>query len=106
MNLEFELIDLKDITPKKPKKQIKEVFKDEVWCLTGNFLSFKPRFKAENLIKKHGGSINKHLSSKVTHVLYNSTTSFKYRQAKRTGIITLSESQFIERLKQNGIEIC
>lgn len=55
---------------------------------------------------KHGVTINKHLSSKVTHVLYNGTTSFKYRQAKRTGIITLSENQFLERLKRNGIEIC
>jgi DNA ligase (NAD+) len=47
----------------------KQVFKGQVWCVTGSFDNFQPRSLAEKEIENRGGRVTSTVTSKTTHLL-------------------------------------
>lgn len=104
--VELPVINKSETTVTKVNKSL--TFYGEVWCITGAFDRFRPRSKAEDIIKKYGGRISSNVTGKVTHLLHsndhNNYSSKSYAANNHLHIIKISEKQFIARLVRNGID--
>lgn len=69
-------------------------FADQTWCVTGSFDSYKPRSKAEELIRRHGGKVVSAVSGSVTHLLAGQSAGSKLAKAKELNITIVTEDEF------------
>lgn len=74
------------------------VFKDQSWCVTGSFESFKPRDLAKDEIKKRGGKVVSSVTGKTTHLLAGEKAGSKMKKALDLGVIVVSEEEFLSLL--------
>ena len=81
----------------------KQPFLDQSWCVTGSFQNFQPRDKAMDLIVHHGGRKVTSVSSKTTHLLAGEGAGSKMEKALELGVKVVSEEEFLQILKQEGI---
>lgn len=81
------------------ESNLKPIFKDQTWCVTGTFEHFKPREKAQEEIIKRGGKISTSVTSKTTHLLVGSNPGSKLEKAKKLNIKIVYEKEFLELLK-------
>ncbi len=84
---------------KSPSKAFPQIFRDEVWCVTGSFEHFKPRSLAVEEIEKRGGRTVSAVTGKTTHLLAGTGGGSKRSKAAALGIPVISEDMFIRRLK-------
>ncbi len=84
---------------KPPSKVFPQIFRNEVWCVTGSFEHFKPRSLAVEEIEKRGGRTVSAVTGKTTHLLAGTGGGSKRSKAAALGIPVISEDMFIRRLK-------
>ncbi len=83
----------------EPGETVEEqVFTGQSWCVTGSFSRFRPRSKAEERIKKHGGKVVTAVSGSVTHLLAGESAGSKLDKARKLGIEIVTEDVFISML--------
>ena len=73
------------------------------WVVTGSFETFKPREKAAELIKKHGGEVLSSVSGKTTHLLCGEEAGSKLEKARKVGAEIVNEQAFIKMLEDNVV---
>jgi DNA ligase (NAD+) len=72
------------------------------WVFTGTMESFS-RPDAEELVRAHGGKAASSVSSKTTYVVAGEDAGSKLTKAREIGVKILSESDFVNLLKERGI---
>ena len=80
-----------------------QVLAGETWVLTGA-LSM-PRIQAKNLLESLGAKITGSVSAKTSTLLAGEVAGSKLIKAQKLGIRIISEADFIEYLKSQGIEV-
>ena len=75
----------------------------ETWVLTGA-LSM-PRIQAKNLLETLGAKVTGSVSAKTSTLLAGEAAGSKLTKARKLGVKTISESEFVEYLSTQGIEI-
>jgi len=75
----------------------------ETWVLTGA-LSM-PRIQAKNLLESLGAKVTGSVSAKTTTLLAGEAAGSKLTRAEKLGVKVISESEFIEYLEIQGIEL-
>jgi DNA ligase (NAD+) len=75
----------------------------ETWVLTGA-LSM-PRIQAKNLLESLGAKVSGRVSAKTSTVLAGEAAGSKLNKAEKLGIKIISESDFVEYLATQGIEV-
>ncbi|PJZ69948.1 DNA ligase (NAD(+)) LigA [Leptospira perolatii] len=86
------------------QKADKQPFLGQIWCVSGSFENFQPREKAMDLVVYYGGRKVSSISSKTTHLLAGPGAGSKVDKAKELGVAIVSEEEFLETLKKNGIK--
>lgn len=79
--------------------ELKQIFLDQSWCVTGSFEAFSPRDLAKDEIKKRGGRVVTTVSAKTTHLLAGDKAGSKLAKANDLGVRVVSEKEFIEWIK-------
>ncbi len=74
------------------------IFKNQIWCVTGSFLQFKPRDLAMTLIKKYGGKVSHNITSQTTHLLTGSGAGSKLEKAQKNKIKIVTEKEFLSMI--------
>jgi DNA ligase (NAD+) len=87
-------VDVRIIEEKKPKQQ---PLKGKTFVLTGSLESLT-REEAKEKIRFLGGKISESVSQKVDFVVIGKEPGSKFQIAKKLGIKTLSEKQFLQLL--------
>lgn len=75
-----------------------QIFKDQVWCVTGSFKNFNPRSKAMAEVEKRGGRTVSSVTGKTTHLLAGSGGGSKRADAERIGAKIITEEEFLALL--------
>ncbi len=75
----------------------------ETWVLTGA-LSM-PRIQAKNLLESLGAKVSGSVSAKTSTLLAGEAAGSKLAKAQKLGVKIISESDFVEYLGTQGIEI-
>ena len=75
----------------------------EIWVLTGA-LSM-PRIQAKNLLESLGAKVSGSVSGKTSTVLAGEAAGSKLAKAKKLGVKVISESDFVDYLASQGIEV-
>ena len=75
----------------------------EIWVLTGA-LSM-PRIQAKNLLESLGAKVSGSVSGKTSTVLAGEAAGSKLARAKKLGVKVISESDFVDYLASQGIEV-
>lgn len=75
-----------------------QIFKGEVWCVTGSFEHFNPRSKAMAEVEKRGGRTVTSVTGKTTHLLAGKGGGSKLADAAKVGAKIVSEDEFIALL--------
>lgn len=75
-----------------------EMFNNKTFVLTGG-LSNITRGEAKELIERYGGTVSNSVSKKTDVVIVGENPGSKYEKAKELNIITWSEQQFSEIIK-------
>jgi DNA ligase (NAD+) len=75
----------------------------ETWVLTGA-LSM-PRIQAKNLLESLGAKVTGSVSAKTSKLLAGEAAGSKLTKAQKLGVEVVSESDFVEYLRTQGIEI-
>ncbi len=74
-------------------------FSGQTWCVTGSFVSFKPRELAMEEVAKRGGKVSAQVTSKTTHLLAGEKPGSKLEKARALGVQVVTEKEFLELLK-------
>lgn len=82
------------------KYQGKQVFKNQVWCVTGSFENFQPRSLAEKEIEKRGGRVTASVTPKTTHLLKGTGGGSKTSKAEQFGTRIVLELEFLRMLEE------
>jgi len=90
---------LKTKAEKKEKSEIEQIFKGEIWVITGSFKNFNPRSIAADEIEKRGGQVTNTVSSKTTHLLAGEGGGSKLGKAKKFKVTIVNEEEFVKRIK-------
>lgn len=80
---------------KKEEEVYSEIFKDQIWCVTGSFINFNPREKALSEIEKRGGKTTSSITGKTTHLLCGKGGGGKREEALKRGVKLINEDEFI-----------
>ena len=75
----------------------------ETWVLTGA-LSM-PRIQAKNLLETLGAKVTGSVSKKTSKLLAGEAAGSKLSKAEKLGVEIISESEFVEYLSSQGIEL-
>ena len=75
----------------------------ETWVLTGA-LSM-PRIQAKNLLESLGAKVAGSVSAKTSTLLAGEAAGSKLARAQKLGVKVISESDFVEYLGNQGIEV-
>jgi len=98
-NLEFleklKRVGVKIIVERKPRHQ---PFKGKIFVLTGGLESMT-REEAKQKIRMLGGEVSSSVSKKTDLVVVGKEPGSKYQKAKKLGIKTISEKEFLKLLK-------
>ncbi len=70
------------------------VFSGQTWCVTGSFRQYKPRSRAQELIKRHGGKVVSAVSGSLTHLLAGEASGSKLEKARAVGARIVTEEEF------------
>lgn len=81
----------------------KQPLAGDTWVLTGA-LSM-PRIQAKNLLESLGAKVSGSVSAKTSTVLAGEAAGSKLKKAEKLGVKIISESDFIEYLETQGIEV-
>jgi len=99
-NLEFleklKKVEVKIIEPKKEKKKLNLVGK--TFVLTGALKSMT-RDEAKEKIRQLGGKVSFSVSKRINFVVVGESPGSKYQKAKKLGVKTISEKEFLEMIK-------
>lgn len=82
----------------KSEDEYPQIFKDQVWCVTGSFKNFNPRSKAMAEVEKRGGRTVSSVTGKTTHLLAGSGGGSKRADAERVGARIVTEEEFLSLL--------
>lgn len=88
---------LKVITVERIQKAQGQSLKGKIFVLTGS-LSSLSRDEAKEKIKLQGGSVSSSVSSKTSYVVVGEEPGDKFATAKKLGVVTLSEDEFLKIL--------
>jgi len=83
------------------EETLPQIFRNQVWCVTGSFERFAPRSLALKEIEARGGRTTSSVTSKTSHLLAGSGAGSKLQQAQSFGTTVVDEQQFI-RMLQGG----
>ena len=75
----------------------------ETWVLTGA-LSM-PRIQAKNLLESLGAKVTGSVSAKTTTLLAGEAAGSKLTKAQKLGVKVISESDFVEYLESQGVQV-
>ncbi len=82
----------------------KQIFQDQVWCVTGSFENFNPRSLAMKEVEKRGGRSVSSVTGKTTHLLVGRGGGSKRTQAEKLGVTIVTEREFLSLIGQNDEE--
>jgi DNA ligase (NAD+) len=101
LNLFLELLKIIIIKKEEKKETSKVDLTGKIFCVTGEFVNFKPRKKLEELIESLGGKLTGSVSSKTSYLLTNDTTSGsrKNQDAVKYGVTVMTEDEFLDMIK-------
>jgi DNA ligase (NAD+) len=92
---------LEIIETKRPHKQ---PFSGKTFVFTGTLERFS-RSEAQKLVESFGGNAASSVGSQTDYVVAGSEPGTKFAQAKSKGVKILSESQFVNLLRETGAEV-
>ncbi len=72
----------------------------QTWCVTGSFVDFNPRSKAEQEIKARGARVVSAVSGATTHLLAGEGAGSKLTKAQSLGIQIITEEIFMKLLER------
>ena len=108
----FDKMNDIDIDPSLNLKQHKpllepqnqDFFKGKTFVFTGKFESFS-RSELQDMVIKAGGETRSSVSARVDFLVMadNSNTTSKMYEAKRKGVSTLTETEFLTKLKNEEV---
>ncbi len=75
----------------------------EIWVLTGA-LSM-PRIQAKNLLESLGAKVTGSVSAKTSTLLAGEAAGSKLTRAQKLGVRVISESDFVEYLEKQGVDV-
>lgn len=75
-----------------------QIFKDQIWCVTGSFHSFRPRDKAMEEVRLRGGKTTTSVSASTTHLLAGEGAGSKLKKAEQLGVLIVDEEEFLRLL--------
>lgn len=75
----------------------------EIWVLTGA-LSM-PRIQAKNLLEALGAKVTSSVSAKTSTLLAGEAAGSKLTKAQKLGVKVISESDFVEYLESQGVDL-
>jgi len=75
----------------------------EIWVLTGAMSM--PRIQAKNLLESLGAKVTSSVSAKTSTLLAGEAAGSKLTKAQKLGVKVISESDFVEYLGTQGIEV-
>ena len=81
------------------EEMLPQIFRNQVWCVTGSFERFAPRSLALKEIEARGGRTTSSVTSKTSHLLAGSGAGSKLQQAQSFGTTIVDEQQFIRMLE-------
>jgi DNA ligase (NAD+) len=99
-----ELIKLGFSDAQKQEKNaplINESLKNTVWVITGTLSHFHPRALAMKAIMERAGEVKNTITKDTTHLLVGKNPSSKLEKAKKRGIMTLQEKEFLDLIKES-----
>jgi DNA ligase (NAD+) len=102
MNLFLELLQIVTVKKEEKKENNSKVdLTGKTFCVTGEFVSFKPRKKLEELIESLGGKLTGSVSKSTFVLLTNDTTSGtkKNQDAMKHGVRIMNEDEFLDMIK-------
>ncbi|MFC1788167.1 NAD-dependent DNA ligase LigA [Patescibacteria group bacterium] len=82
---------------KNPKQKASLKLDNQTFVLTGT-LKDLTRDQVKELIRSHGGGISSSVSTKTDYVLVGEDPGSKYQKAKKLGVKTLSEKEFLSMI--------
>ena len=81
------------------EEMLPQIFRNQVWCVTGSFERFAPRSLALKEIEARGGRTTSSVTSKTSHLLAGTGAGSKLQQAQSFGTTIVDEQQFIRMLE-------
>ncbi len=88
---------------KKETASFRQTFAGEVWCVTGSLEHYKPRSRAQELIKERGGRVVTAVTGKTTHLLAGMNAGSKLDKAAGLGIHIVDEQEFTNLLSGDDV---
>nr|WP_312577641.1 NAD-dependent DNA ligase LigA [Sedimentibacter sp.] len=85
------------------KSNIKQIFENINFVITGSVEQFKNRDEIKEIIEERGGKVTGSVSAKTNYLINNDnlSQSSKNKKAKELGISIITEAQFIEMLNES-----
>ena len=86
------------------KKRPRQPLKGKTFVFTGSLDRFS-RSEAEKLVESLGGQATSSVSGQTDYVVVGSEPGKKLEQAKSQGVKTLSETRFLDLLREAGADV-
>ncbi|MHC4525291.1 MAG: BRCT domain-containing protein [Planctomycetota bacterium] len=86
------------VKPTAPKEKASNILEGMTIVVTGTLKQFT-RQQIEQMIKDHGGKTSSSVSKKTALLVAGENAGSKLDKAKKLGIETISESEFLKRIK-------
>jgi DNA ligase (NAD+) len=80
------------------REKIPQIFREQIWVITGSFNKFSPRSKAKKEIEKRGGRVSSSISKKTSFLLAGESPGSKLKKAKELDVKTINESEFLKMI--------
>jgi DNA ligase (NAD+) len=84
------------------RDQPPQIFRGQIWCVTGSFDHFRPRELAMEEVKRRGGRVTSSVTSRTTHLLAGPGAGSKLEKARELGVRIVDEAGFLEMLGRSG----
>lgn len=100
-NMWISLVNEIEIIQEEKKEIVNKIdLIGKIFCVTGEFVNFKPRKKLEELIESLGGKLTGSVSAKTSYLLTNDTTSGskKNQDAIKYGVRIMNENEFLDMI--------
>jgi len=92
------------IDPRADARRESEAFSGKTVVFTGG-LETMPRDRAEALVRRLGGHPSSSVSKATSMVVAGEKAGSKLEKAQSIGVTVISESEFVELLKQSGVDV-
>ncbi len=88
---------LKELTITAPETTSSQALQGQTVVVTGTLAGYS-RDEAKDLVRRHGGTVASSVSKKTSFVVVGNEAGSKATDAKKLGVPTLTEAEFLARI--------